>query len=64
MIAHINPLYTVAQICAVALIAVLLVGVVMTDWEMVYLRYRGKKIAKKRETRPDWADEERWEQSK
>lgn len=64
MIAHISPLYTVAQICAVACIITLLVGVVTIDWEMVYLRWKGKQIARKREERPEWADTDWWEESK
>ena len=64
MIAHISPLYIVAQICAVACIITLLAGLVITDWEMVLLRWKSKQIARKREERPEWADEERWKRSK
>ena len=64
MIAHISPLYIVAQVCAVACIITLLAGLVITDWEMVLLRWKSKQSARRREERPEWADEERWEQSK
>lgn len=64
MINHISPFYTVAVICAVACVITLLAGVCMVDWEMVYLRWKGKQIARRREECPDWADEDRWEQSR
>lgn len=64
MILHINPFYTVAMICGVACILALLAGLVIIDWEMVYLRWRGRQIAKHREEPPEWADKNRWEQSK
>lgn len=64
MIEHINPFYTVAGICAIACVLVLLIGVVITDWEMIYLRWKGKQIARRREERPEWADPDKWEESR
>ena len=69
MMAHINPLYTIAQICAVACIVVLVVGIVLTDWEMVYLRMKGKRYRRRfekqnREFNPEWMDAKSWEETK
>ena len=67
MIAHINPLYTVAQICAVACVIVLVAGIVMVDWEMVWLNYRSRQYRKqyeKQRQQYDWIDPDKWEESK
>lgn len=67
MISHISPLYTVAQICAVVLVIVLIVGICLVDWEMVYLRHRSRKYRRQAERNkydPEWIDREKWEQSK
>ena len=64
MIQHINPLYTVAQICAVACIIVLVIGIVITDWDMVMLRWKSRKLRKQYERQKyDWVDPQKWEES-
>ena len=67
MIAHINPLYTVAQIAAVALIMVLVLGIVITDWDMVMLRMKSRRYRKLHERQKydmDWIDVDKWEESR
>ena len=67
MIAHINPLYTVAQIAAVALIIVLILGIVITDWDMVLLRMKSRRYRKLHERQKydaDWVDPKKWEESR
>ena len=67
MINHISPFYTVALICAVACIIVLIVGICMIDWEMVYLQHRSKKYRRQAERNKydtEWIDREKWEQSR
>ena len=64
MIQHINPLYTVAQICAVACIIVLVIGIVITDWDMVLLRMKSRRYRKLHERQKyDWIDVDKWEES-
>ena len=67
MIAHINPLYTVAQICAVACVIALVIGLVLVDWEMILLRHRSRKYRKLYERQKydtDWIDMNKWEESR
>ena len=67
MISHISPLYTVAQIWAVVLVIVLIVGICLVDWEMVYLRHRSRKYRRQAERNKydtEWIDLDKWERSK
>ena len=57
MINHINPLYTVALICAVACVLVLALGVFMA---LRTLRQERGYIDQ--EDFDEWMDEERWKQ--
>ena len=66
MIQHINPLYTVAQICAVACIIVLVIGIVITDWDMVMLRWKSRRYRKLHERQKydeDWIDVDKLDES-
>lgn len=67
VINHISPLYTVAQICAVMLVILLIVGICLVDWEMVLLQHRSRKYrrqAEKNKYDGDWIDFDKWEESK
>ena len=67
MMAHINPLYTVAQICAVACVIALVIGLVLVDWEMILLQHRSRKyrrLYEKQKYDTDWIDMNKWEESK
>jgi hypothetical protein len=67
MMMHINPLYTVAQICAVACVIALIIGICLMDWEMVFLQFRSRQYRKqyeKQRQQYDWIDVDKWEESK
>lgn len=69
MINHISPFYTVALICAIACVIVLIVGIYLIDWEMVYLQHMSRKYRKQAEKNkyadePEWIDFDKWEESK
>ena len=61
MIEHISPFYTVAIICAVALILVILAGFAMIDWPSIWASLKRKDDE---EFDPEWMDFDKWEQSK
>ena len=67
MILHLNPFYTVAMICAVACVIVLIAGICLVDWEAVYLQHRSRQYRRqyeKQKQQYDWIDFDRWEESK
>ena len=59
MIIHINPLYTVAMICAVAAVLVLIVGVFIAFRVM-----RAEQGIIDQEDFDEWMDEKSWEETK
>ena len=61
MIEHINPLYTVAMICAVALILVILAGFALVDWQSIWTGINGKD---EEEFNEEWMDYESWKKTK
>ena len=67
MINHISPFYSIAAVCAVLCVIVLIIGICMIDWEMVYLRHRSRQYRKQVEKNrydADWIDFDKWEESK
>lgn len=67
MINHISPLYTVAEICSVMLIIVLLVGICLVDWQMIYLKFKSRRYRRQSERNKydlEWIDPDKCEESR
>lgn len=67
MINHISPFYSIAAVCAVLCVIVLIIGICLIDWEMVYLRHRSRQYrrqAEKNRYDTDWIDFDKWGESK
>lgn len=68
MIQHINPLYTVAGICAVAAVITILLGFLWVDWELItrdIRRLKNRILTRfegfgSEELDEDWMDVESW----